>query len=68
MAREKKTVTREQLYEQVWEMPMSQLAKEYGLSDVGLAKICKKLDIFFSVKTGYFNQPFIVIEFTSIAY
>lgn len=36
---------REDLYEQVWSQPMSKLAKSYGLSDVGLAKICKKLKI-----------------------
>jgi len=33
--------TREQLYEKVWSKPMSSLAKEWGISDVGLAKICK---------------------------
>jgi len=38
-------VTREELYEQVWSRPMRDLAKEYGLSDVGLAKICRKLEI-----------------------
>ncbi|MCZ7665646.1 MAG: hypothetical protein M5U22_23155 [Thermoleophilia bacterium] len=35
-----KTMTREQLYEAVWTTPVVQLAKRYGLSDVGLAKIC----------------------------
>lgn len=40
-----KVVTRKQLYEQVWSQPVSILAKEYGLSDVGLAKICKKHEI-----------------------
>jgi hypothetical protein len=29
----------------VWKTPITRLAKEYGLSDVGLAKICKKHDI-----------------------
>jgi len=38
-------VTRKQLYEQVWSISMVQLAKRYGLSDVGLAKICKKNNI-----------------------
>jgi len=33
---------RAQLYAMVWEKPMTHLAKEFGLSDVGLAKICKK--------------------------
>ena len=36
------TLTREELYHQVWSKPMSTLAKEYHLSDVGLAKVCKK--------------------------
>lgn len=37
--------TREQLYEAVWTKPMRHLAPSYGLSDVGLAKICRKLQI-----------------------
>jgi len=37
--------TREQLYEDVWNKPMASLAKEYGLSDTGLRKICKHLQI-----------------------
>ena len=36
---------RDQLYEQVWSMPMQQLAKQYGISDVGLAKACKLMRI-----------------------
>lgn len=36
---------RRTLYEKVWSTPMQRLASEFGLSDVGLAKICKKLDI-----------------------
>lgn len=36
------TMTREQLYEAVWTTPVVQLAKRYGLSDVGLAKICTR--------------------------
>ena len=37
--------TREELYELVWQTPMVRLAKRFGLSDVGLRKICKKNDI-----------------------
>jgi len=37
--------TREQLYEEAWNKPMASLAKEYGLSDTGLRKICKHLQI-----------------------
>jgi hypothetical protein len=35
-------LTRLQLYSELWSMPMSQLAKTFHLSDVGLAKICRK--------------------------
>ncbi len=45
MIRDPKRITRTELYRQVWETPMQQLAKEYGLSDVGLAKICRKHNI-----------------------
>lgn len=38
-------VSRQELYDQVWETPMTKLAKEYGISDVALAKICKKLNV-----------------------
>jgi len=38
-------VTREELYKQVWETPMRTLAQQYGLSDNGLAKICRRLNI-----------------------
>jgi len=38
-------VTRQDLYDQVWATPMTKLAKEYGISDVALAKICKKLNV-----------------------
>lgn len=36
------TLTRQELYEQVWTTPIRKLAGTFGLSDVGLAKICKK--------------------------
>jgi hypothetical protein len=35
------SLTREELYNRVWATPMRKLATEFGLSDVGLAKICK---------------------------
>ncbi|MDE3059843.1 MAG: hypothetical protein KGJ06_02400 [Pseudomonadota bacterium] len=38
-------LTRDALYEAVWSTPMAQLAKQYNLSDVGLAKICRKMEI-----------------------
>lgn len=39
------TVTRQQLYDQVWATPMRKLATTYGLSDVGLAKVCRRHEI-----------------------
>jgi hypothetical protein len=36
---------REKLYEQVWSQPIRKLAPEYGVSDVALAKTCRKLQI-----------------------
>jgi len=35
------TVDRETLYNEVWSEPVSVVAARYGLSDVGLAKICR---------------------------
>lgn len=37
-----KEYTRQELYDLVWSTPMVKLAKEFGLSDVGLRKICVK--------------------------
>lgn len=36
------TLTREELYKLVWEKPRTQLANEFGISDVAITKICKK--------------------------
>lgn len=36
---------RRKLYDEIWAEPMLQVAKRYGISDVGLAKICKKMKI-----------------------
>lgn len=38
-------LTREELYERVWSTPATKLAKEFGISDVALGKICKKMNI-----------------------
>lgn len=38
----KKTITRFELYEQIWQRPTILLAREFGLSDVGLGKLCKR--------------------------
>ncbi len=37
--------TREQLFAKVWESPVTHVAAEIGISDVGLAKICRRMDI-----------------------
>jgi hypothetical protein len=38
-------MTREEFYEKVWQTPMTKLAAHYGLSDNGLRKICRNLQI-----------------------
>ena len=40
-----RSFTREEFYELVWSRPMTQLAKEFALSDVAIHKICRKHDI-----------------------
>lgn len=42
MADEPTQLRREELYEQVWSEPVSKLAPKLGLSDRGLAKLCKR--------------------------
>lgn len=37
-----KEFTRKELYDLAWSTPMTKLAKQFGLSDVGLRKICAK--------------------------
>ncbi|MFM0170319.1 hypothetical protein PQR33_13395 [Paraburkholderia sediminicola] len=38
-------VHRSKLYKELWHEPMTKVAARYGISDVGLRKICDKLDI-----------------------
>src|SRR5689334_23280334 len=38
-------IRRRALYERVWATPIALLAQEWGLSDVGLAKLCKRHEI-----------------------
>ena len=38
-------LTRKELYDLVWSEPMSTLCKRFGLSDNGLRKHCKAMDI-----------------------
>jgi hypothetical protein len=39
------TWNREELYKEIWEQPMLKLAPKYGISNVMLAKVCRKLRI-----------------------
>ena len=36
---------REKIYEEIWSEPIQHVAKRYNISDVGLAKVCRKLNI-----------------------
>lgn len=36
---------REELYEKVWRMPVLLVAKQYGVSNVAIGKVCRKLRI-----------------------
>ena len=45
MTWKKTTFERQKLFDEVWATPITKLAKEYGLSDVGLRKICLALDM-----------------------
>ena len=47
---------RAQLYEQVWQQPMSKLARTYGISDVALAKVCRRLKVPLPGR-GYWAKP-----------
>ena len=38
-------LSRSQIYELIWSRPIQQVAPTLGLSDVGLAKLCKRYDI-----------------------
>ena len=45
MTWEKMSFERKTLFDEVWGTPLTKLAKVYGLSDVGLRKICVALDV-----------------------
>lgn len=38
-------LTREELYNLVWQTPMQHLAAQYGITGIGLAKICGRPDV-----------------------
>lgn len=39
------TINRQTLYDMVWSKPAAYLARDYGISDVALAKICRALNV-----------------------
>lgn len=39
------SLTREELYQKIWTTPAIKLAKEFGISDVALGKICRRMNI-----------------------
>jgi len=43
--RDRITYRRSELYEEVWKEPVRTVAKRYGVSDVALGKICRKLKV-----------------------
>lgn len=45
MPTQESTVSREALYAQVWSTPLLKLAESYGVSNVALAKVCRKLNV-----------------------
>lgn len=51
------TVSRETLFDQVWSKPMRTLAQEYGVSDVALAKACRRANIPIPAQ-GHWNKIF----------
>ncbi|MBX3201759.1 MAG: hypothetical protein KF894_26720, partial [Labilithrix sp.] len=45
MGHETVTYRRDELYERVWSKPVSKVAEAYGVSDVALAKMCRRLGV-----------------------
>lgn len=45
MTKEPFFLSREALYIKVWETPTVKLSKEFGVSDVAIGKMCKRLDV-----------------------
>jgi hypothetical protein len=48
-------LSREELFDLVWSKPIRHLAKEFGISDVGLAKVCARYNIP-RPERGYWQQ------------
>jgi hypothetical protein len=54
-SQEKNKLTRQELYNFVWSIPLTKLAEKYQISENGLRKICVKLDIPLP-KGGYWSK------------
>ena len=39
------TLTRQSLYDMVWTRPLTQVAQDFGICDVALAKRCRAVDV-----------------------
>ena len=55
------TFSRQALYDLVWERPMREVAKDFGLSDVGLAKRCAAVAVPVPPRGGSGQWPFAVL-------
>ena len=51
-------IKREDLYHAVWERPIYEVAKDLGLSDVGLGKVCRRdpRGIIFNLQPHIFHR------------
>src|SRR5215470_7054628 len=47
---------RDELYDEVWKEPIRTVAKRYGVSDVALSKICRRLRVPLP-RRGHWNRP-----------
>jgi hypothetical protein len=45
MPQERFSYSREEIYAAVWSQPLRDACKQFGVSDVGLSKVCRRLDI-----------------------
>ncbi len=48
-------ISRKELYKLVWSTPVNQLAKKYSITDYGLRKVCKSMNIPLP-KPGYWER------------
>lgn len=55
MGKQPEYYDREKLYEEVWTEPVSKVAERYGVSDVAIAKTCRKMHIPVPGR-GYWNK------------